>query len=411
MGKKSKIDFLRLTAILALFNLLLTATAGLLLRYQFVYPVDWFNYYNWLHAHSHIAFLGWVYFALVALIAKDILDKIPRGFSWILAFTQISVIGMLYTFAKTGYSPSAITFSAMHMILSIMIAILFYRSMKGNKSISALLIRLSLSMMIISDLGPLALGPVIALGYRDTLWYDMSIYFYLHFQYNGWFMLAIIGLIAGFLERNNVDIDRAKAVRSIVMLSSGIFLTLLLSSLGFDPPWWIYVFGAMGAILQLLGLWYWFTVTWHFRVVFCKYFPSIAIVFLYVALFALALKSILQVLSALPSIAAWVYHARDIIISYMHLVLMGFVTSFLIAWFLYRSWLRPGLAFTFGVMLVLSGLLITNSFLLARKFFPLVNPSIYLYGLLIAALLLLLSSIIFFINSLKQRNTVHQDVN
>ena len=127
------------------------------------------------------------------------------------------------------------------------------------------------------------------------------------------------------------------------------------------------------------------------------------VVLLYIAFIALVLKAILQVLSAIPSLAAWVYHARDIIISYMHLVLMGFVTCFLLAWFLYRSWLRQGLVFAFGVIVFLLGLFTTNSFLLARKFFPLVDPYVYLYGLLIAAILLLVSTLIFFANSINEK--------
>ncbi|MFC2124193.1 hypothetical protein ACFLU5_05220 [Bacteroidota bacterium] len=401
MRNGTKNNLFRLTAILGLFNLFITALAGLLLRYQFVYPAGWLNYYNWLHAHSHIAFLGWVYFALIALIAKDLLEKAPRGFGWIIALTQISVIGMLYTFAETGYSPSAIAFSAMHMILSIFVAIIFFKILKDNRSVSALFIRLSLIMMILSGLGPLALGPVIGMGLRDTVWYDMSIYFYLHFQYNGWFMMAIIGLVSGFLERNSSIIDRNKARQSLILLSVGICLSYPLSSLGFDPPWWVYLIGGIGAVLQLWGVGYWLKSFWYSRAVFSKHLPIVAIVLLYVAFFALALKNILQVLSSLPYIASWVYHARDIIISYMHLVLMGFVSGFLLAWFLYRSWLRQGFILISGVMVFLIGLFITNSFLLARKFFPLVDPYVYLYGLLVAALLLLLSTIIFFMNSVR----------
>jgi len=195
---------------------------------QFVFPADWLDYYNWLHAHSHIAFLGWVYFALIAFIAKEYLDQSSKGYAWIIILTQISVFGMLFTFARTGYSLSAISFSAMHMILSIIIAMIIFNRLKGSRNLSARLIRISFLFMILSGIGPLALGPILGMGLRDSIWYDMSIYLYLHFQYNGWFMMAIIGIIAKFLERNDILMQNTRAQQSVILLIVGIILTYLL---------------------------------------------------------------------------------------------------------------------------------------------------------------------------------------
>ncbi|MBA4054858.1 MAG: hypothetical protein C0490_09115, partial [Marivirga sp.] len=38
---------------------------GLMLRWHFVSAISWLKYPYWLHAHSHIMFLGWIFNALM----------------------------------------------------------------------------------------------------------------------------------------------------------------------------------------------------------------------------------------------------------------------------------------------------------------------------------------------------------
>jgi hypothetical protein len=50
---------------LALGYFVLVAVLGLFLRWLMVSPVDGVNYKNILHAHSHVALLGWLYCAFL----------------------------------------------------------------------------------------------------------------------------------------------------------------------------------------------------------------------------------------------------------------------------------------------------------------------------------------------------------
>ena len=48
--------------------------------------------------------------------------------------------------------------------------------------------------MVISTMGPWAIAVISAKGLAGSEYFNAAIYFFLHFQYNGWFAFAIIGL-------------------------------------------------------------------------------------------------------------------------------------------------------------------------------------------------------------------------
>ncbi len=62
----------------ALINFTLTAAIGLALRLFSVGLITGIHYKNWLHAHSHIAFLGWIYPAIIAFLMDYLPDDLQR---------------------------------------------------------------------------------------------------------------------------------------------------------------------------------------------------------------------------------------------------------------------------------------------------------------------------------------------
>ena len=114
---------------IALINFFVAACLGALMRFAFVEEVPWMKFQNVLHAHSHVAMLGWVYLGLYALIVKTFLpdekQKAPF-YSWLFWLTQGAVIGMLVTFPRQGYAFGSILFSSLHVIFSYLFFFRFF---------------------------------------------------------------------------------------------------------------------------------------------------------------------------------------------------------------------------------------------------------------------------------------------
>lgn len=317
----------------ALVFLVVVATLGALLRWQSVRPMAWMNYAHWLHAHSHTAFLGWVFNAFFALALHHfvVTEDLPK-FRRLFVVAQIAVAGMLIAYPIQGYGAVSIAFSTLHMGCA---AVFAWRLWRRNRATPAARthLRTGLAFMIVSGLGPLTLGPLAALGLRESPAYLLAIYFYLHCQYNGWFMffLQALALQDAPAERE------PNARRAAAWLGAGAMLTLALSALWLHPPGWVYAVAAAGGTAQLIGCGYLLRGLQGFG----KQFSGAARGLVGLAVAAFVLKLVLQAASAWPALETLVNH-RFMVISFLHLVFLGVVTAAVLAWALRLGWLRDG---------------------------------------------------------------------
>ena len=93
----------------ALVNFLIIALLGLLLRLFLVAPPAGLNYRNLLHAHSHVALLGWLFSAFFVALTRGFLPGELAGkksYRWQFWLAQASVLGMLISFPLQGYGLS-----------------------------------------------------------------------------------------------------------------------------------------------------------------------------------------------------------------------------------------------------------------------------------------------------------------
>ncbi|MCU0444935.1 MAG: hypothetical protein MUE85_08440 [Microscillaceae bacterium] len=316
----------------ALFWLMLAAGLGALLRYSFLDAIPYFNYAYSLHTHSHLMFLGWVFNALAgallfALVAEANYPKYERIF-WVL---QISILGMLIAFPIQGYARFSIAFAGLHTLGAGWFAYCFWQDTRVKHLISNQLARWALLFMLLSNLGPLALGIIKAQGGGDSVAYKLALYFYLHFQYNAWFILAILALFWAWLEQLDIKISAKKAQNCLNLMVLSSFLSYSLSTLWAKPGWSVYLLAQISAVLQV-GAWLYFSqILW-------QVYPKLEItklgvkVLLSISYLAFTLKIVLQFWSALP-VASWFFETRPLIIAYLHLVFLGVVSFFLLAYF------------------------------------------------------------------------------
>lgn len=319
---------------LGLFYFFLVALLGVFLRLFVLVDIP-ANYRFIVHTHSHVALLGWVYIALTSLIYKFYLEKaaIERKYRRLFWATQACIAGMLLSFPFQGYALFSIIFSSLFLIATYFFLWLFLKNIPHSfrSTASFKCTRAALIYMVFSSIGPWALGAIISLLGKSSIWYRLAIYFYLHFQYNAWFLLALCGCLFYFLEENNFEVSRKDFRIFYYLINSGIIFSFFLSALWTKPPVFIYILAAIGTLLQTFGYY------WLYRIIspvwsnFRKLFHPLEVVLMKLAGLFLLLKLLLQLLSAIPYFADLAYTTPDFIIGYLHLTFLGVVSPAIFA--------------------------------------------------------------------------------
>ncbi|WP_137758981.1 hypothetical protein [Pontibacter sp. SGAir0037] len=356
----------------ALSYFTLVALMGLLLRWQLYSPVEVLNYRNLLHAHSHVALLGWLYCAFFAALLYAFppeTEKQRHSFNRQFYLTQVSVLGMLFSFPVQGYALFSITFSTLHILLSYWFAWSFWKHVKQNDKLwrkyklSLQFIAWALLFLVLSTIGPWALGPIMAKGMAGGKLYYSAIYFYLHFQYNGWFTFAVLGLLFWYLRSRGICYSKVWAKRVYTLMVLACVPAFALSVLWAKPGAIWFGIGGIAAVLQMMALGYLLKLLWEVREELAReLMPWVKGLFL-LALLALSLKLVLQVASAVPYFADLAYNLRYFIIGYLHLSLIGFVSVFMLGFFVQLGLYRLGKYGKIGLVLLLLFFFISEAFL------------------------------------------------
>jgi hypothetical protein len=323
---------------IALAYFLIVALMGILLRFYFVVQLP-FNFKYLLHAHSHTALLGWIYLGLTTLIYRIFLAEAqrPKLYKRIFVFTNISIVGMLLTFPFQGYALFSIIFSTLFLFASYWFTWFAVKHVPSHFKgrFSWKLIKTSLWYLVFSSIGPWTIGGVMATLGPESIWYKTSIYFYLHFQYNGWFILALLGVLFYIFEENGVEFNPQKLKSFFLLLNFSVLFTLFLSVLWFVPPTIFYILGLVGAVVQLLAFYeLYLLLKVNFKILRLTFAPR-AVFLLKIAGSLLIIKILMQLFSAFPYFASLAFQLKDFVIGYLHLVFLGVVITMLLAFLKY----------------------------------------------------------------------------
>lgn len=325
-------------ATIGLFNLLLVATLGLLMRLKIILPLPFINQQHILHAHSHFAFSGWISQILMLLLAMaalggDAKTILPSRYQWMLWSNLIAAYGMLATFSWQGYGAFSIAFSTSSVLISYSFATFAWRDI--NSSTLSLCTRrwfkAALIFLALSSLGTFYLAYLMKNGNVDPKKQLSAVYFYLHFQYNGWFFLMCMGLASYWFRLHQISIKNEKWIQTIFIL--GCVPAYMLSILWYDLPIILYVLLVCVVILQITAWFLSLHALWKNKSALksVKVSPTTKIL-LYAVVIAASTKFILQAFSVIPSLSVLAYSFRPIVIGYLHLVLLGIITLSLLAY-------------------------------------------------------------------------------
>ncbi|HRP90443.1 MAG TPA: hypothetical protein PKX92_10430 [Edaphocola sp.] len=354
-------------ATIGLFNLFLVALIGVLMRYKIAFNFPHFHQKYLLFAHSNFAFVGWIgymcYLFLTRILVKNIPDLNVNKYKWLIGLNLLGSYGMYVSFIAQGYKIFSILFSILTVIVVIAFAVSFSADSRklAFKHPARTWGRMAVWINVISNLAPIYMAYMMISKDIHPDLYLAATYYYLHFQYNGWFFFTVMALIIAAMPKDMPQFDFHKYFK---YFSWTIIPTFLLSILWAKLPMWLYVIGVIATLIQMYG--------WIIMVV--KAFPifikqklegsrSWINIFLYAALFAMSIKFVLQTVSVVPSLSHMVFGFRPIVIAYLHLVLLGVFSLFIIGFLLLKSWFVPTKSMKMASFCFLIGVVLNELFL------------------------------------------------
>lgn len=358
--------------IVCLINFLVAATMGLMLRYVFALPLHDFvkpiplQFRNLMHAHSHGAMLGWVYLMLYVLIVHHFIPDKKRIYNRLFWVTEIAVIGMLISFPFQGYAAISISFSTLHIICSYLFIRLIWKNHKIESKPIQLLLKASLVFMFVSTIGIWCLGPAAAILGIESAFFQIAIQFFLHFQFNGWFLFAVLAV---FLP--SFFIENTKRFQVFFKtLIGGTILTFALPVSWFAYhsilPW----INGVGVLLQLVAGYYFilllrphWTKFWQKTLPLSKWMYGLA-------LLSFVLKIALQTSSIIPEVSMMANQYHNFVIGFIHLMMLGVITGFLFAFLLESSLISiKSKSLNLGIYSFIIGFIATEFILLLQGLF------------------------------------------
>lgn len=315
----------------------LAATIGALLRLIYVVEMPWLFFKPWLHAHSHVAMLGWLFPGLlIALLGQDRREP-PRRFAFWLGINQLLVFGMLVSFPLQGYGAWSISFSAAQTIVGYALMVQAWRrTSHWPPHGSRLLARLAFGFQVISTFGVWAMGPIMSSGMAGSELYYWSIQWFLHFQFNGWFWFAAMAIGSRWAEKHGVAVQLDRTTTMLWVL--GTIFSFALAIAWSERLPLVFAVNAMAVLVQ-------FWAAWRTLLAMRTARPQAMVrssrwmrVLIAVMLLSMAVKIGAQAMVAIPAVAKMSLTLRNYVIGFVHLNTLGTISALLFAFALMQGW-------------------------------------------------------------------------
>jgi hypothetical protein len=357
--------------IVSLVNFLIASLMGLLLRGAFVWEIEWLDYRNMLHGHSHVALLGWLYLGIFIMLHAKLLPKEKAAkpiYTWLFWLTQLTVIGMAIAFPIQGYAAFSIFFSTLHIVLSYVFAVRVWKDHSREDFKSSLLLKTALLFLLISTIGVFVVAYIMASKNGANVIYQIAIQFYLHFQFNGWLLFVLLALFfkrfGSILRIGNTAFNQFY----FLFLIGNILSYALVLYWGYRWEFTYYL-NAVAVVLQLLAVSilfkpfkkHWNQLKASLSLVQKLLFKIVIVVFITRTLFQFAL--------VIPEMAEMAVLLRLFIVGFIHLNMLGFFTAYI--WMEYTASIsdKQKPLFTTGVSLTIVGIVLTELIMFLQGFY------------------------------------------
>lgn len=387
------------TGRLLIFNFLIVATIGVIMRYKIVFNFPFLDQKNLLQAHSHFAFTGWASQSLLIIFLHHLqaagLQKITK-LNLLVRLNLLLSYCMLIFFAATGYSIYSIIVATINLLVFFLIAVESNKQLQtGILQISSKWFRAAFLFGILSFAGTLSLSIMTATKNFEQHLYLSSVYWYLHFQYNGYFLFMCLGFLSLFAQKLKILIPG----KTFPLLFFSTFITYGLSVLWLKLPLPAYILVIAATALQSIGIIYLLNALHKQKFIQQLNSNLVKYLFRYV-LAGIIIKYMLQAGSIIPAVSQFAFGFRSVVIAYLHLILLAII-SILIICFLILSDFIKGNTKTKKAIIALSVGIFLNEAILCLQGLGSVNYTVIPYAneaLLVAALLIWASGVYIFIS-------------
>ncbi|WP_034690827.1 hypothetical protein [Kaistella palustris] len=398
----------------SVFNFFIVALLGVVMRYKILYSLPFLDQKHLQEAHSHFAFYGWITNAIYVLILIY-LRKVGaalnlKKYEYLIIINLVASFSMLGTFIYGGYFWASIVASTAALLCSFVFFFFFIRDSFKIQDASKIWFLAGLFFAFISSLGVFNLA---YMGMTGTMKQDMylaSEYYYLHFQYNGFFIFSCIGLLLFSLKETGAAITKRHNSIIFWLMFIGCLIGFGLSVLWLKMPAYIFAVIVIASVAQTVGavmIYAFVKKSWTNLVL--KWSPMQRFVLIFAG-FAFAVKIALQLGSNIPALNQFAFGFRNVVIAYLHLVLLMCIATFLINQILATNYFTITKPLLLGLKLLLLGIFL-NEFVLGMMGILSIKYIAVPYAnniLLYVSLLMFISIFVIFIN-MKTRKDVIQD--
>ena len=354
-----------------IFNFCVVAFLGFVLRSKILFPIPFLDYNRLLDAHFHFAFGAWVTLALAVLFIYEILPsgyELKTLYRWLPIGILLSSWLLLIASPLPANSAGASTCSVIFILVTYAFSwalISGMRSASVSRTVKLLAIS-ALICLVLSSTGVFALAYLFATKSLNPFAYRDALYTYLHFEYNGFFTLGVFALLFHKLDHSMTEGAKRSAYLFSLSLVISTFPSLFLTYLWRDPNDVYRVIAVCGSIMLLVTFILFVRLAFSLRAVSLRATPLIRTVG-YISMLSFGLKIFLQVFTLFPAIGNAVFGDRPVIIGFLHLVFLGFVTLFLMAWFAFHGFLTLKQTFTRIALVVFTIAILLNEAVLMTQ--------------------------------------------
>lgn len=378
---------------------LLAALLGALMRFIYLQEIPFLDYKHILHAHSHVAMLGWGFTALAGALVFSMLTthQSIMPYQKVFIVNTIAGLGMFVAFLFQGYGAVSIAFSTLHVFIAYYFSWNFLKDIKNAPdSNSKTFAKWAVYLMLLSTLGLWSIAPVSMLFGKLNPLYFASIQFFLHFQFNGWFTYGLLALLFKHSENQGQVIRLPKHTFPILLTS--VVLTYALSITWSTPESVLFYLNSIGVVLQLIAfalICLGFLKNSRFN--FSK--GSLVYWLFLTGILSIFFKTLTQGAVAIPFIAQVSYSIRNFVIGFLHLMMLGGFSLTLIALLLHQK-ILPDTKMAFnGYIILILGFVLTEVLLFVQGillwaeegFLPLYHEVLFGITLLLPLALILIS--------------------